>query len=73
MSDGEICGSLVIMEKSRPVNDGDYTVLKRMAELLIPYITKMNFTNQYVWGSSVFSRLLSGETVDNDILSMQLQ
>nr|WP_296155197.1 PucR family transcriptional regulator [uncultured Blautia sp.] len=73
LNDSEMCGSLVLMEKSRPVNEGDYVILKMMAELLIPYITKMNFTNQYVWGNSVFSRLLSGENVEDDILAMQLQ
>ena len=26
LNDSEMCGSLVLMEKSRPVNEGDYVV-----------------------------------------------
>lgn len=69
----EICGSLVLMEKNRPINEGDYIILRLLANILAPYVGKMNFIAQYSWGNSVFSKLLSGETVEEDVLDMQLQ
>lgn len=69
----EICGSLVLMEKKRSINEGDYIVLRLLADILAPYIGKMNFTAQYSWGNSVFSKLLSGEVVEEEVLDMQLQ
>lgn len=68
-----ICGHLVTMQKDREFNPGDVVLLRILADILSPYIDKINFSNQYVWGSSVFSKLLSGASFDEEALSMQMK
>ena len=70
---GELCGFLVAMEKTRPINSGDYEFLLLLADILAPQIQKTNFKNLYRWGSSVFSKLLGGQEVSGEELQMQLQ
>lgn len=69
----DICGRAVLMEKERAVNKGDILLLCHLTELVAPYISKMNFSSSYNWGSSVFSRLIQNEDVNRDDLEMQMK
>lgn len=73
LAGNSICGHLVVMQKDRSFNPGDRVVLKILSDILSPYVDKLNFSNQYVWGSSVFSKLMSGTAYDEETLSMQMK
>ncbi len=69
--DGILLGRIVLLEKDRAINHGDYQIMKLFADCFLSTIRHAG-AGEEIYRKAVFARLLKGEDVDREAVDRQL-
>lgn len=70
-SEDMICGRMNLLEKERPLNEGDHQILEKISEILEPALGRMRLQDGKQ-NSNVFYNILLKKPYDSETLGIQL-
>ena len=69
---GRLVGRFVLLEKEREINEGDFELIKKMADIVLNSLKNGGTESEKILGSAVYEQLLDGKDVHQELLERQL-